>query len=388
MPEILHKATAAYKTIASASDHTLECCISSDSCDRDGDVILQQGIKFDLFLKTNPVLLWSHAYQQAPLGRVNKVWLSLDGHRLLSEIEFADHEFATAIEKMYRSRMLNAFSVGIKVLSAGPAGRDIYGNMRPDLTGKATRTIWSAELLEVSCVTLPSQAEAVQKSLKTAGLLTNPQIRKSLLMSGSSTTRKAATPRPTSTAGGAEICPKCNKPRSSSVCQCSSDTGQGAEAEVAKAARRIVAALESTLPEPVRIQRAVAQKVSQTIASPSFQAKIADAVATAVEGAARQHQLNRLGQTIADGVERLKADRELLTTAGSPYAKSTQAYIVAHGVPDLHPSTLTSQAKRLNAGRPEPIESGPVYGLEAERRRLGMWHRGPRPIAIIARHAF
>ena len=100
-----------------------------------------------LFLRTNPLLLWQHAFQQVSIGRVNKIWLSADGHRVLAEVEFASHDFAKEVEKLYRARMLNAFSVGFKVLNAGPAGRDIYGNMRPDLTGKCQRIIWSSELL-------------------------------------------------------------------------------------------------------------------------------------------------------------------------------------------------------------------------------------------------
>lgn len=238
MPEILRKATTGYavKQTSTRPGGTLECCISSDSCDRDNDIVICKGGQWDNFLKTNPCLLWSHSFQQIPLGRVNKIWLSADGHRVLAQVEFADHDFALEVEKLYRSRALNAFSVGFRVIDAGPPGREIYSTARPDLAGKAIRVIRSWELLEVSAVCIGANVDAVQEALETKGFLKHPQIRESLRVYGSVATRKAAvaTPRPVETAEGQEVsCSKCGKIKSTSVCRCQdSDTAAAVAAKL------------------------------------------------------------------------------------------------------------------------------------------------------------
>jgi HK97 family phage prohead protease len=298
MPEVIYKSTAGFKTLnvkepTKRSGGTIVACVSSDAVDRDLDAVIQSGIQFDTFIKTNAILLWSHLFTQPPIGRVNKLWLSPDGHRLLAEITFASHEFARSIEALYRSKMLNAFSIGFKILHATPGGREIYNSSRPDLVNKANRVVWASELLEISSVTVPSNSDAVAEVFETKGFLKNPHIRDSLCMAGSAVARKGpvATPRPVATAEGQEVsCAKCGKIRSASVCTCQdSDT---------------------------------APAVAAKLASPKFVDRIVADVVGKVQGRIVARQLaDQLVANVMNGVENHIAERKLDQVLDAPGGK-------------------------------------------------------------------
>jgi HK97 family phage prohead protease len=265
---VIHKTTSGFFTIKSSdrsspdTGGSIECCISSDLCDRDRDVIIQRGIQYKTFLESNAILLWQHCFTQVPLGRVDKIWLSPDGHRLLAKITFADHDFAREVEKMYRTRMLNAFSIGIRVIQASPAQGNIYGDTRADVTNRALRYIEACELLECSCVTIPSNLEAVQKAFKAKGFR--------------GVRYKADTPRPTETSERAEIstekCVKCGKAVSRCECPCEKC---GLQRSACKC------------------QEAIATLAAK-IAHPEFQKQLATSIADAVQSQIGVMQVDKI----------------------------------------------------------------------------------------------
>ncbi|MFD6421715.1 hypothetical protein [Streptomyces sp. NPDC060198] len=94
----------------------------------------------------NPVVGYGHSYwgrDGLPIGRSDKTWI--DGDRLLMDITFdQEDEFARTVERKYRHRYLNAFSIGFDVWGVGEDGV-------PD----------GWELFEVSAVPLPMDPNAV-----------------------------------------------------------------------------------------------------------------------------------------------------------------------------------------------------------------------------------
>ena len=124
-------------------DYTLEVAIASDNSeDRMGEVIEQEGWELDNF-KSNPVLLWSHNHREPPIGKV--VDIKIVDNKLLFRPQFAvkENDFAEKIWKLYKGGFLSAFSVGFK-------SKERQGD-----------TFKRAELLEISAVPVPSNANAL-----------------------------------------------------------------------------------------------------------------------------------------------------------------------------------------------------------------------------------
>lgn len=136
--------------------------ISTGDVDRDGDTIDPKGWDLRPYLK-NPVVLWAHDYRSLPVGKAVSVAVS-DG-KLVSECEFADHEFAETVYQMVRRGFLRATSVGFRptkyVINEQRHGLDFA----------------EQELMEYSIVPVPSNPEALVDDLtaaKAAGLDVEP----------------------------------------------------------------------------------------------------------------------------------------------------------------------------------------------------------------------
>lgn len=108
---------------------------SDESTDRHGDSIKQDKWDFKNFRK-NPVLLLSHNYNQPPVGLVRK--FRVDGKKMIFEPYFHNITAqAREVAQMYEEGIMRAFSVGF-------IDKDK-----------------SNELLEISAVSVPANANAV-----------------------------------------------------------------------------------------------------------------------------------------------------------------------------------------------------------------------------------
>ncbi len=135
---------------------TISALVSTDSVDRDGDVIVAAGWQLDNYRK-NPVVLWAHRYDELPVAKA--LALEITDHGLLAMMQFADHELAQDVFALYAGGFLRAFSVGFRALEYGP---------RKDETSRGW-LISKAELMEFSCVPVPANQDALvlaSKALK------------------------------------------------------------------------------------------------------------------------------------------------------------------------------------------------------------------------------
>lgn len=133
---------------AKTLDTGLTVIASTENVDRDGEVIKLSGWDLENFRK-NPVLLWSHNPSLPPIGRAKNI--RIEGGALVFEPEFAEEqsEFAGEIGRLVKDRFINTTSVGF-------IPRERNGN-----------TIEEAELLEISFVGIPANADAqVLRSFK------------------------------------------------------------------------------------------------------------------------------------------------------------------------------------------------------------------------------
>lgn len=121
--------------------------ITDESVDRHGDVILYDGWDFKNFMK-NPVVFWGHQQWEVPIGKVFNLIKNDEEKAVYIEGVFAPSEKAQEIRKVYEEGFINACSVGFNPL-----------DYEKSETGGFIIT--EAELLELSLVGIPANAEAL-----------------------------------------------------------------------------------------------------------------------------------------------------------------------------------------------------------------------------------
>lgn len=122
---------------------------SSKKEDRDKDILHQEGFDLKNF-KKNPVIPWSHNYWEPPVAKSIKTWV--DGDLMFQPKFDMSDEFAVKIFNKYKGGFLTSFSVGFIGLEFTP--RD---EKDPWWGG---REFTKMELLEISCVAVPSNPHA------------------------------------------------------------------------------------------------------------------------------------------------------------------------------------------------------------------------------------
>jgi len=147
-------------------ERSVEVVASTDTIDGHGDIVEQS---FDLKrFKKNPVILWLHnsfgfldgstAKDFLPIGRAEKTKVA-DG-QLETKIFFATEKanpLAEQIFQLFREKILRAVSIGFR---PGKVTRTEDND-----TGKVTYRLADNELFEISVVPIPSNPDAVAKSL-------------------------------------------------------------------------------------------------------------------------------------------------------------------------------------------------------------------------------
>jgi len=139
------------------NERTITATVSTGTPDRVGESIPAKEWNLSNYAK-NPVILWAHDYIAPPVGKA--LWSKVEGDGLIQKIKFASTAFATDIFNLYKDGFLNAFSVGFQAERA----KD-----NPNRFEKA-------ELLEVSCVPVPCNAEALAQRMLKGEVKFSPRV--------------------------------------------------------------------------------------------------------------------------------------------------------------------------------------------------------------------
>jgi len=132
--------------VEKTSDGKLVAIASTETKDRMGDVIKASGWKLNNY-KKNPVLLFAHKYNEPPIGIAKNI--RIEENKLVFEPVFHGiTQLSREIKEMYTSEppIMRAFSVGFIPLKTAENNPHI---------------IEQAELLEISAVPVPANAEAL-----------------------------------------------------------------------------------------------------------------------------------------------------------------------------------------------------------------------------------
>jgi HK97 family phage prohead protease len=135
-----------------AKTRTIRAYASTNGWDRYGErfeanAFEGEGMKNYL---ANPVLLFAHRYDEAPIGK--SIGHEFDSKGLILTMKFADTPEADRIFKLYEGGFMNAFSVGFRPTEVR------WEERAPGIKGLV---FVKAELLENSAVPVPANPEAV-----------------------------------------------------------------------------------------------------------------------------------------------------------------------------------------------------------------------------------
>jgi HK97 family phage prohead protease len=127
-------------------DRTLRFTATTESEDRDGDIVRVQGLNTEAF-EENPTFLFAHQDKEPPIGRVVKI--EKRPGKMLIDVKFDPDEFSDMIFQKYKRGSMNAVSISFdpdmeQTLEREDGGLDFV----------------EADLLEVSAVPVPANPEA------------------------------------------------------------------------------------------------------------------------------------------------------------------------------------------------------------------------------------
>ncbi|WP_293862470.1 HK97 family phage prohead protease [uncultured Alsobacter sp.] len=141
------------ETKAEGDENTVTFIVSSDSVDRDGDIVYQAGIDWSHFQK-NPVILWAHNSRDLPIAKGGN--LRREGTKTLMDMTFAPAEAnpkAPQVRDLIKGGFLNTVSIGFIPTE--------YSWVEDKSTGRRGLDIKRSEALEVSVVPVPSNRDAL-----------------------------------------------------------------------------------------------------------------------------------------------------------------------------------------------------------------------------------
>lgn len=130
-------------------EHAAISYITTNSIDRDGEIVEPSGADLEAYRK-NPVVLFGHNYQELPIGK--NIWIKQDEKGLIAKTVYASHDFAQTVYNYRKEGFPLAQSIGFIPIEWEDSPGDVKGCRR-------RYRKWA--LLEYSDVPVPANPEAV-----------------------------------------------------------------------------------------------------------------------------------------------------------------------------------------------------------------------------------
>ena len=164
------------------SEREFEFVASTETMDRDGEVIRASGWQLDNYLK-NPVVTWAHDYRSPPIGRSSSVAVDTEKGQLINTVEFPPdgaYPFADTIRRLVEAGFVKAESVGFVPLEeeGNTEGdlEDTLGLRRGRRADNTPRRIFTKmELLEIAICPIPANPDALAVA-KSVGVITEAEF--------------------------------------------------------------------------------------------------------------------------------------------------------------------------------------------------------------------
>ena len=153
MQKIIKSFSARPKTV-NLDQGIFEATISTESTDREGDIVRASGALLDNYRK-NAVVLWSHKYDEPPIAKTLEIY-PVPGIGIRARFHFSPpgiNAMADTVRKLWAGGFLNGASIGFIPLDYKqlPGGGKEYT---------------SYEVLEWSICAIPANSEALRLAMK------------------------------------------------------------------------------------------------------------------------------------------------------------------------------------------------------------------------------
>lgn len=167
--------------------------ISTESVDRDQEVVLARGLNFEEFHK-NPIVLFMHD-PFSPIGKCGRgpSYRRKDGvQQVLATTKFAETKLAQEVFSLVESDILRGISIGMNPGSIERSPPNSAELRKKSAWADARMVIRKAELVEYSFVSVPANADALTSAVK-SGLIreTEPWLEPFIRVVTNASPRKA-----------------------------------------------------------------------------------------------------------------------------------------------------------------------------------------------------
>ncbi len=169
MENIFTKSVDSYQQEFSDGERASIDIITTASKDRDGEIVLPQGVDLTDYRK-NPVVIWGHKHSDGlPVGK--NIWIKYDKAKnaLIAKTQYAEHAFANDIYE-YRKTFPLGVSIGfiakewidkedfneVTLKSIGLTNKDVVG---------VSRIFTKTSLMEYSLVNIPANQDATMLAI-------------------------------------------------------------------------------------------------------------------------------------------------------------------------------------------------------------------------------
>jgi HK97 family phage prohead protease len=167
------------KQLGSESGSRVSGMASTSDEDRSGDIVLPEAFRSSLafFMENNALMFFNHDWN-IPIGKIVRAEITEKGLFIEGELDDkADNETANQVSGFVDRNLLNAFSIGFRILDF-----DFREADESDEFGfPKGRIIKDIELLEVSLVTIPANKNAMTNTFKGYGAVPQDLMEKKLL---------------------------------------------------------------------------------------------------------------------------------------------------------------------------------------------------------------
>lgn len=143
-------------------DRTFIAKISSNSCDRDGDILSPNGCD-TIEYETNPIVCWNHSYSTAPIGKVLALQKTNDA--IYIKVQMANTPFATELWELVKGGFLRTTSIGFIAKNALLRGTAAFNKYVKDtglkIDDAVKRIVTDFIMIESSLVPIPANKDAL-----------------------------------------------------------------------------------------------------------------------------------------------------------------------------------------------------------------------------------
>ncbi len=161
---MIKKFIIAEKMESNDEEGTIVGWASKPGLDRDKEYITADAWKLENY-KKNPILMLSHDYSLPPVGK--SLWTKSDSNGLRFKAKFANTERGKEIYQLYKDGIMSAFSVGFSPNAGGVI------DSPKDVKYKGAKKVYTdVELLEISCVAIPANSQALVEYVKSGKIVT------------------------------------------------------------------------------------------------------------------------------------------------------------------------------------------------------------------------